>query len=294
MEIELQVLLNGIMMGGIYAMAAIGITLIWGVMNFINFASGQMVMIGMYVTLAMVFALNVDPLLGIVISIIVLFFFGLLVEKSVIEPIIASPRLYQIVVSIAIGLILENLAFTIWGAEIITMPKKIGSMNYLSQTFEIGFLRISPARMLSLPSAIILTVVLHYFLTRTRIGLGVRGVAQNPYAAMLLGIDVRRAYFLTWGLGSCFMGLAGGLLMLFQPAYIGVGWEFILISFIAVTLGGAGSYIGTFIGSMIMGVVEALSGFFWIPAIRQVVYLSLFIVILFVRPKGLFPTKEVG
>jgi branched-chain amino acid transport system permease protein len=293
-NIPLQVFVNGLLMGGIYAMAAIGLTLIWGVMNFINFASGQMTMFGMYITLILAIGRNLDPVAAVMVAMIIMFAMGLFVEKIVIEPIADSPRLFQIVVSIAMGLILENLAFMIWGAEIKSMPKSLGSMKFLSKVIDFGLIRLSPTRLMPLPAAIILTISLHYFLTRTRIGLGIRGVAQNTTAAYLMGIDVRKAYTLTWGLGVSFMGLAGGFLMLFQPAYPAVGLEFILISFIAVTLGGAGSYIGTFIGSIVMGVVEALSGFFLFPALRQVVYLSLFVIMLFIRPTGLFPTKEAG
>jgi len=293
-NIILQVIVNGLLMGGIYAMAAIGLTMIWGVMNFINFASGQMTMFGMYITLILSIGMNLDPLAAVMTTVIITFIMGLFIEKIVIEPIVLSPRLYQVVVSIAMGLILEYLAFMIWGAEIKSMPKNLGSMKFLSKVMDFGLLRVSPARFIPLPAAIILTISLHYFLTRTRLGLGIRGVAQNTTAAYLMGIDVRRTYTLTWGLGVSFMGLSGGFLMLFQPAYPAVGLEFILISFIAVTLGGAGSYVGTFIGAVVMGVVEALSGFFLFPALRQVVYLSLFMIMLFIRPTGLFPTKEAG
>ena len=289
-----QVLLNGIMMGGVYAMAAIGLTMIWGVMNFINFASGQMTMFGMYICLGLATAYHVDPLLAIMLTMVAMFGMGLFVEKVVIVPIIDSPRLYQVVVSLAMGFVFEFLAFTLWGAEIKMMPKTLGSMNFLSKVLDFGVVRFSPARFISLPAAIILTLVLHYFLTRTRVGLGIRAVAQNTDAANLMGINVKMAYFLTWGLGVSFMGLAGGFYMLFQPAYPAVGLEFILISFIAVTLGGAGSYLGTFIGAIIMGVVEGLAGFYLVPAFRQVVYLTLFILMLFIKPTGLFPTKEVG
>lgn len=290
----LQALVNGLLMGGVYAMAAIGLTMIWGVMNFINFASGQMTMFGMYICLVIATGMNVDPLLAIALTMIFMFGVGLFVEKAVISPIIDSPRLYQVVVSLAMGFVFEFLAFTIWGAEIKTMPRTLGSMKILTKVIDLGWLRLSPARVISLPAAIILTLVLHYFLTRTRVGLGIRAVAQNTDAANLMGINVRMAYFLTWGLGVSFMGLAGGFYMLFQPAYPAVGLEFILISFIAVTLGGAGSYVGTFIGAIIMGVVEGLAGFYLVPAFRQVVYLTLFILMLFVKPTGLFPTKEVG
>lgn len=290
----LQALVNGLLMGGVYAMAAIGLTMIWGVMNFINFASGQMTMFGMYICLVIATGILIDPLLAILLTMVFMFFVGLFVERVVISPIIEAPRLYQVVVSLAMGFVFEFLAFTIWGAEIKTMPKTLGSMKFLSKVIDLGWLRISPARLFSLPAAIILTLILHYFLTRTRVGLGIRAVAQNTDAANLMGINVKRAYFLTWGLGVSFMGLAGGCYMLFQPAYPAVGLEFILISFIAVTLGGAGSYVGTFIGAIIMGVVEGLAGFYLVPAFRQVVYLSLFILMLFVKPTGLFPTKEVG
>jgi len=289
----LQILLNGLLIGGIYAMASIGVTLIWGVMNFINFASGQTVMLGMYVTLVTTTALGIDPLIGVIASTILLFPLGLLIEKSIISPIISSPRLYQLVVSLALGLMIENVALMLWGGEIMLMPK-VGSMKLLSQVLVVGPLRMTPAKALPLPAAILLTIALHYFLTRTRTGLGIRAVAQNSYAANLMGIDINRAYFLTWGVGLSFMGLAGGLLMLFQPVYPAVGWEFILISFMAVTMGGAGSYLGSLVGSELIGVIESLSGFFLIPAIRQVIYLTIFILVLFVRPQGLFPTKEVG
>jgi len=296
MEIEglISSIASGIMMGGIYALASIGLTLIWGVMNFINFASGQLTMLGMYLCFAFTISLGLDPIASLIIATVTLFVIGLFLEKSVIRPIVNASRFIQIVVTLAVGIAAENIIQTIFGAEIIAMPRGIGSMQILSQVLELGSVRVTVARLLPLPVATLLTILLHFFLTKTRVGLGIRAISQNPYAACIVGINVERAYFITWGIGCSFMGLAGALLMLFQPAYPTVGWEFILVSFMAVTLGGAGSYVGSYISSMIIGVIESLSSFIFVPALRQLIYLSLFIAILILFPKGLFPTREVG
>jgi branched-chain amino acid transport system permease protein len=279
--------------GCIYALASIGLTLIWGVMNFINFASGQFMMLAMYMSVAVVFTLNVDPLIGLTVSVLALFVLGVSIEKTIIVRILNSPRLFQIVATIAIGLILENGVQCIFGTEILSMPQ-MGSLQTLLRIMDIGPIRISVVKILIIPLSLTLTLILHWFLTRTRVGLGIRAIAQNKYGALLIGVDVNKAYTLTWGLGCAFMGLAGAFFVLFRPIYPTVGWEFILVSFFAVTLGGAGSYIGSFVSALLIGEIEALSGFLYIPAMRQLIYLSVLMFALIVAPRGLFPTREVG
>ena len=289
-EIVLQVLVNGILMGGIYALTSIGLTLIWGVLDVINFAQGEMVMLGMYMSLLLVTQLGIDPLICILTSFVILLALGMLIGKVAIEPIMDSPRLYQLVVTIALSLVLQNLAFTFFGPENRALPK-IGSLVYLRKIAQIGFVRISLAKMLPLPFSICLTLLLHYFLTRTKLGLAIRAVAQNRYSSWLVGIDVRRIYMITWALGISFAGMAGSLLILFHAVYPYVGTAFSLIAIISVCVGGMGSYTGAFAGAMIMGIVEALGGYIVAPAVRQVIYLSIFVIILIIRPKGIIVTR---
>lgn len=291
-DIVLQILINGIFLGGIYAMAGIGLTLIWGVMNFMNFATGQMVMTGMYVTLIAAVWFGLDPLLGIVFAVLVLGAMGLFIEKFIVERLINAPSvMYQIVVTLSIGLILENIFYTVFGVELVNIPNKLGSMNILTQTVQLSIFRLTPARMLSLPAAIALTILLHLFLTRTRVGLAVRAVSQNMSAGKLMGINVKRIFFLAWGLGVSFMGLAGGLLMLTQAAYPQVGAPFGLVAMFIVTLGGSGSYLGTFISAMLVASIESVGGYYLGTAIKQILYLVMFIAVLLFRPRGLIPTK---
>lgn len=291
-EILLQILMNSIFMGGIYAMMGIGLTLIWGVMNFMNFSTGQMVMVAMYVALVAVTLLGIDPLIAVIISTIVLGGLGLLIYKVVIDRIVMeiSP-LYQVVVTLAIGLILQMTIHTIFGPTIQGIPQTAGSMKFLTKVFQIGVFRLTLVRIMPLPLALTLTIILHLFLTRTLQGLAIRGVSQDMSVGMIMGIDVRRTFFVSWGLGLSFIGLAGGTLMLFQPTHPTVGEPFGLLAMFLVTLGGSGNYIGTFIAAMIVSVVEALSGLYVSMAMKQVVYLILFILILVIRPKGLIPTK---
>ena len=291
-SIILQVLISGVVLGSIYALVSIGLTLIWGVMNFINFASGQLTMIGMYISFLVV-ASGLDPLLGLTISTLTLFALGLIIEKTIVVPILKAPRLFQIVITLALALALENSISVIFGNEILSIPK-MGSMQFLSNVVTIGPVRISIVKLLVIPVALTLTLSLHWFLTRTRVGTGIRAISQNPYGALLAGVNTSKTYFLTWGLGCAFMGMAGALLALFRPMYPTVGGEFVLVAFFAVTLGGAGSYVGSFISAIFIGVVEALAGFYFVPAIRSVIYICLFVAILIFRPRGLFPTREVG
>jgi len=287
-------IMSGIMMGGIYALASIGLTLIWGVMNFINFASGQLTMLGMYITLALALFLGVDPIIGIAVSAGVLFIMGMLIEKTVISPILGASRFMQILVTLALGIAFENTIQLLFGAEIVALPRNIGSMKLLSQVIQLDGVSMIIARLIPLPVATILTIILHLFLTRTRVGMGIRAISQDPYAAQIVGINIKKAYLITWGIGCSFMGLAGALLVLFQAAYPAIGWEFIIVSFIAVTMGGAGSYIGSYVSAMIIGVIESISSYIFLPAYRQISYLVLFVLVLIFLPRGLFPTREVG
>ena len=250
-------------------------------------------MLGMYVTYIVSVIIGVDPLLALVVSVLVNMGVGLFFERVLIERIADKEKFFQLIVTLALGLVIENVIITIFGNEILAVPRRMGSLTILSTALEIGPVRMSYSKLLPLPVAAVLTVVLHYFLTRTRVGLGIRSIAQNDMGALLSGVNIKQAYFLTWGVGCAFMGLSGALLSLFQALYPAIGREFVIICFLAVVLGGAGSYVGSFASAIIIGVIESVSSFVFFPAIRQIFYLALFVLVLLFIPGGLFPTRVV-
>lgn len=272
---------NGVIMGGIYALMGTGLTLMWGVMDIINFAQGDIVMIGMYTSFFVATLLGIDPLIAMFASASVTFTLGVVVQKIVIDPVLRSERVYQILVTLGLMLVLENMALVLWGPWSHTMPLKLGSMSWLSQTINFGLIRITISRLISLPLSFALTIMLHLFLTRTKAGLSIRAVADDTYLANLMGINIKKTYLLVTSLGFGLCGFAGGLLMLYYFVSPSVGITFTLITLLCVCMGGRNNYIRVFIASIIIGITESVSAFLLpIPIFKQIVYLSLFILVL--------------
>ncbi len=278
-----QGLLNGLLFGGVYSLMAIGLTLIFGVMRVINFAHGDMMIWGMYLAWLLATRLGVDPYLGFVASAAVLFVFGLLVQRSLVDRIVDAPHEMQILLMLGVALVLENVALSIFGPD----PQRVRSPLALS-TVWLGPVFVDVARLVTFGVAVGLTLALYLFLTRTDVGKTVRAAADNGYGALVVGIDVRRVYAVAFGVGAACVGAAGALVAPILPFSPSAGLTASVSSFNIVIIGGMGSLVGAFVGGLLVAVAESLGAVFLSPSLKELVSFSLMILILLFRPTGLF------
>lgn len=277
-----QLLINGILLGGIYALVSIGLTMIWGVMQIVNFAHGEYLMLGMYATFWLFQLYGIDPYLSLLIVTPLLFLIGVLTQRVVIDPILNAPHVAQIFATVGLSIVLQNLALFVWKADYRTVRIADSITNLKFQGLIVSF-----PRLMAFAVTLAMVIALFFFLKRTHLGKALRATADNKRAAHLMGINVGHLYYLALGIGTACVGIAGGILMPMYAVFPTVGGYFVLIAFVVVVLGGMGSMTGAFIGGLIIGVVEAFSGFYLAPALKEVVYFLVFILILAFRPSGL-------
>ena len=277
-----QALVSGILNGGIYALVAIGLTFIWGVMNIVNFAHGSMMMLGMYISFWLFTLLGIDPYLSLLFSIPTLFFFGMATEKYLVQPVLEGQPFIQVVLTMGLMLLLENLA-TIF----FTPDYRAVTVSYGSSTFAIGGIRVHVPRLLATIAALLITGILYVFLKKTDLGKAIRAASQQKEGAMLVGIDVRYVYAVAFGIGTASVGAAGSLVIPFFYAEPHVGLVFLTIAFVIVVMGGFGNFIGALISGFIIGIIESLGGIFMPGSTKHVITFGVFILLLLFKPLGL-------
>jgi branched-chain amino acid transport system permease protein len=283
MDIFIQLLINGLLLGGAYTIISLGLTLIFGVVRVVNFAHGEFLMIGMYLIYLLTTHYGVHPYLGLVPVAIILFALGALTQKAIIQPLLNADEHIQIFATVGISTILLNLALVVFGANVYRAPVELGT-----NAIDIGNFSLVTGQLITFVIAIVLAILLHLFMHRTYLGHALRAVAQHRYAATLMGVNVNAVYVIAFGLGTAFVGVAAGLLAPQYPVFPTVGTYFVLTAFVIVVLGGLGSLYGAVAGSMIIGVVDTLAGYYIAPDLKEVVYFGIFLLILVLRPSGLF------
>lgn len=283
MSIFIQLIINGLLLGGAYIIISLGLTLIFGVVRVVNFAHGEFLMIGMYLVYLLAAHLGMHPYIGLIPVAIVLFALGAFTQKVVIEPLLDAGEEIQIFATVGVSTILLNLALVIFGANVFRVHTTVGSGS-----ISIGPYSLVMGQIVTFVVAIVLAVLLHVFMHRTYLGRALRAVAQQRYAAMLMGVNVRFVYVIAFGLGTAFVGVAAGLLAPQYPVFPTVGTYFVLTAFVIVVLGGMGDLYGAVAGSLIIGVVDTLAGYYISPDLKEVVYFGIFLLILILRPSGLF------
>jgi len=278
----LQVVVGGLLVGAIYALFSSGLTLIWGMMNFINFAHGEFVMLGMYVALLVVVWLGGGPVVFGFAAAFALFVLGVVVYMSLIREVLRGPMLSQILSTFGLALLLRYTAFWIFSANFVSLPQ-----TSLSGTVDVGGVLMPVAQLVAGVVAIALTIGLHLLLTRTAVGSKLLAVAEDRQAAMLVGIRPDRMQALAWGLSAAAAGIAGALMATAYPWSPSVGETFGLTAFVVVALGGFGSVPGALIAGLLIGLIQSLSAF-WLGAIyKDIVVYALFVALLWLRPQGL-------
>ncbi len=279
----LEVAIEGILIGGIYALFTLGLNMIYGVLEIINFAHGEFIMLGMYIAFWLFTLTGLHPLLSLAIVFPLLFFAGATFERVTIEKVIKAHIFIQTVLTFGLLLLLQNLAYFFWSADYRAIR-----LNF--PLISLGSLHISTPRLIGFIGSVVTIIILHFFLTRTKMGTGIRAVDENPVAAELVGINVKKMRMVTFGIGTGLAGVAGVFISLYYYIYPTVGSIFILLAFIIVVLGGMGSFVGSLAGGLIIGELESLSALFVGPQWKEVVAMVVFILILLFKPTGIFGT----
>jgi branched-chain amino acid transport system permease protein len=279
----LQLIISGFLTGGVYSLIALGLSLIFGVMKIINFAHGEMMVWGMYIAYTILILTGIDPFFSLVVSAGVLFVFGYLIQRIVVNRIIEFPEAMQVIPMIGAALIFENGARLIWGPDYLSPASK-----FALSSLWIGEVMIDVPRLFAFLISILITVLVLLFLKYANIGKAIRSAADNRLGALLVGTNVNRVYAVCFGIGTACVGAAGALLVPLMPLSPNAGPPFTMISFIIVILGGMGSLVGAMVGGLIVGVAESVATLFLPSTLKQVVSFSLMVLILVFRPKGLF------
>jgi branched-chain amino acid transport system permease protein len=281
--ILLQVIVGGLLLGAVYALFSAGLTLIWGMMNVVNFAHGDFVMIGMYVAFWIFTVFHGGPLVFGPVAAGVLFALGVWAYMGLVRHVMSGTLLSQMLATFGLALVLRYSA--LWGftSNFRTLPDDLvgGSLN-------IGGILVGSPLLIAGVVALIVTLALHLLLTRTAIGSQLLAVSEDRSAAMLMGIRPDRMQALAWGLAGVGTGIAGALFATFYPISPTVGESLGLIAFVVVSLGGFGSVPGALIAGLAIGVVQALSAYRFGPVYKDIVVYTLFVAVLWIRPQGLF------
>jgi branched-chain amino acid transport system permease protein len=281
-QILLQTILSGLLMGLVYALVAVGLTLIFGVMDIVNFAHGEFLMLGMYASFWGFALWKLDPLFALPLTTLALFAFGVLVYRVVIRRIIDAPMLSQVFTTFGLMILLRGLAQYLWKPDFRSVDRSVvsGSVSALGLSFGLPMV-------VAAAGAVLTTGGVWWFLRRTRLGAALEATAADREAAALMGIDAQKMFALAWGIGAACAGVAGALLSTSYPVFPEVGASFILVAFVLVALGGFGSVTGAFWAGILVGVVEVVGGFLWDPAFKMVLVLSLYLLVVWLRPQGL-------
>jgi len=280
----MQVLLDGLMSGMLYALVAVGLGIIFGVMDVINFAHGEFLMVAMYVSYWMGFILRVDPLISMVAAGAFVFIVGALTYRLIIKYTIGKSAMSALLATFGLSMVLKN----------VCLNRFSPNFRLLSDTWLGGKTITLAGLILPVPQLVIgivsMAVVgcVYLLMSRTRLGWAIQATAMDKEAAELMGIDTERIYLLVFGLGGACVGIAGGLLPSHLAVHPEVGTLFGLIAFVIVAMGGFGSISGTLLAALLIGLVEALAGFYIAPVFKYVAVFGLYLVVVLLRPKGLF------
>jgi branched-chain amino acid transport system permease protein len=284
----LQVLIFGISLGGVYALMASGLTLIFGVMNIVNLAHAAFMLISAYMALGLFNAFGIDPILSVVITMPVLFFFGMLVYKLLFSRIAESSRFVEstVLLTFAMATVIEGvLSFLFTGIYRSTTPA------YTTETLHVGALYFPEGQFYATVVSVILLVALWTFLRTTRTGYAIRATMQNRTAAKTVGVDVAKISLLTFGIGTALAGASGSLISFIFTFYPAIHWDWIAIMMALIVLGGMGSLLGSLVGSFLLAIVAGFVGHFIGPVWSTITFFLALFVILLVRPQGLFGKK---
>ena len=282
-EILAQTLVNGLLIGFVFALVAVGLTLIFGMVEIVNFAHGDFLMLAMYASFWMWSLFALDPLVSLPVSTLALVLLGIATHKLIIKRILHAPMLAQIFATFGLMVFLRSLAQFLWTPNFRVIQHSLVSEGRIA----LGGVFIGMPQLVAAGGAVVTFAFIYWFVQRTEVGRALMATAEDREAASLMGIDSDRMFTITWAIGSGCVGIAGALLSTFYYIQPEVGAVFGLTSFIVVALGGFGSIPGAFIAGILVGLVQVLAGFFIAPALKWAVVVAIYLLVVVVRPQGL-------
>jgi len=281
-EVFLNQAASGLLTGLVYGLSALGLSVIFGVIRVVNFAHGEMMVVGMYIALLLFRWLGLDPMLSIVPVSAVLFALGYALQAGIINRLIDVPDTMQFLLLAAVGIVITASCLVIFGPDAQNVP-----LSYSFDSVEIGVLLIDKARLLAGGAALVISALLFLFFRYTRAGKEIRACADNIAGARVVGLDVKRLYALSFGIGSVCIGAAGCIILVLVDVHPYLAGQYTLLAFVIVIIGGMGSHAGALLGGVLIGVSEAMAGLLLQPSLKTMFSYGLLILVLLFRPQGL-------
>jgi len=281
-----NVVISGLLTGIVYGLMALGLSVIFGVARVVNFAHGEMMALAMYLAVFLFSTLHLEPFLSVAPVAVVFFIFGYVLYGAVIHPFVTRPEHSQFILLLAVGIIITNSLLILFGPE-----ARAVSLDYLLEPIELGPLLIDRGKLYAGLIAFGAAAGLFALFGFTHTGTAIRACADNWLGAKVVGLDVKRLYALAFGLGSACGGIAGCMMIMLVDLTPGLGPAYTLLAFVIVIVGGLGSMTGALVGGVLIGVSEALAGFYVTPSAKGMFSFALLILVLLFRPRGLLGSK---
>ena len=278
-----EVLIAGVLTGLVYGLMALGLSVIFGIVRVVNFAHGEFAVLAMYASFVTFGLFHVDPLVAALPVAVLFFVVGYLFQRTVVQPFVRRPQHEQFILLVGLAIVLVNALLIVFGPE-----ARHVAIAWSYDSYEIGPMFIDKTRVFAAGAALLLTGALFAFFRFTLAGIAIRACADNPTGAAVVGLDVKRLYATTFGLGLACVGAAGAIMTLLFDMTPGLGPSLTLLAFTIVIVGGLGSMAGALAGGVLIGVVEALASVVVAPSIKSLVSFGLLVIVLTVRPQGLF------
>ena len=285
-DLVANVAVAGVLTGLVYGLMALGLSVIFGVVRVVNFAHGEMMTIAMYAATVLFAALGLDPFLCVLPAALAFFLFGYLLQAGLINPFITRPEHSQFMLLVAVAIIMVNALLMVFGPSARNVQ-----VDYQLESFEIGKILVDKARLFAALAAVVTAGLLFSFFRFSLVGKAIRACADNHLGALVVGLDVKHLYALTFGLGSVCVAVAGCAMVLLVDVTPALGPAYTLLAFVIVIVGGLGSMPGALLGGVLIGVSEAMAGLFIAPSAKSMFSFGLLILILLFRPQGLLGKK---
>ncbi|MFJ7567518.1 branched-chain amino acid ABC transporter permease [Herminiimonas sp. NPDC097707] len=282
MDLLAQILVNGVLLGGLYAVMALGLALVWGVLNIVNLAHGAFIMLGAYASWYLYTYLHIDPFVGLPLTALVMYAFGYVLQRGLLNLVIRAPMFNTLLITFGLEVVLTYLAQIMFSADFRTI-----NPSYAGNSLQWGPVVVPVVRLAAFGAAIILTVGMWLFLLHTRLGMAIRATAQNLLAARLYGVEPRHLYATTFALGLALAGAAGGLYGTVSQINPYIGATLTAKSFAIAIIGGLDNPLGVLVGGLFLGIVESLTALYIGPTYSDVASFGILVLVLILRPSGL-------
>jgi branched-chain amino acid transport system permease protein len=280
--ILLNVGIQGVLSGLVYGLMALGLSVIFGVVRVVNFAHGEFAVLAMYATFVLFSALKLDPFLAILPVAVAFFGVGYVLQVALINPFVGRAEHEQFILLAGLAIVIVNALLMIFGPD-----ARAANLPYAFDSFPVGSLFFDKARVYAAAAALLIAALLFALFRYTRTGTAIRACADNLTGAAVVGLNIKRLYALTFGLGLACTGAAGALMVTIADAAPSLGPAYTLLAFVIVIIGGLGSMSGALVGGVLIGVSEALAGFFIAPSMKSMFSFALLVAVLVLRPQGL-------